>query len=181
MNGFVVPHDPGWSAAFAKEAARIRSAFGTSPIELHHIGSTAIPGILAKPIIDSLGVVHTLADADAKAEALAGLGYEAMGAYGIEGRRYFRRTDASGKRTHHLHVFRAASPHVERHIAFRDYLRAHSHIAAQYSALKAQLTRAETVIAEEYITGKDPFVRAVELDAVAWYRQRLEGDADRPA
>ena len=171
MSAFVVPHDPDWKEAFFTEASEIEVAFGPSPIKRHHIGSTAIPGILAKPIIDLLGEVHDLALADANARALEERGYEIIGAYGIEGRRYLRRTDGSGRRTHHLHIFEVGSPHIERHLAFRDYLTTHADIAADYSSLKAKLTSGDEPSWNGYVGGKDPYVRAVEPRAIEWYRK----------
>ncbi|MEZ5778107.1 MAG: GrpB family protein [Paracoccaceae bacterium] len=126
---------------------------------------------LAKPIVDLLGVVSMLADADAKACALESLGYQVMGANGIEGRRYFRKIDSNGTRTHHLHVFEEGSPHVERHLAFRDYLMAHPKIAKEYSSLKARLTRGDAPTWDAYLDGKDPFVSRVEPQAVDWFRK----------
>ena len=171
MAGFVVPHDPTWKTAFEIEARSISTALGEGTIVLHHIGSTAIAGILAKPIIDLLGEVTDLDSLGMHSTALEALGYEVMGAYGIEGRRYFRKNDASGRRTHHLHVFANGSAHIERHLAFRDYLRSHSDVAADYSNLKASLTSGEAPSWESYMDGKDPFIAMVEKDAVRWYRQ----------
>lgn len=171
MGAFVVPHDPRWKIAFKEEAKAIEQAFENTPIELHHIGSTAIPGILAKPIIDLLGTVSGLCEADAKGHALESLGYEVMGAYGIEGRRYFRKFDGNGIRTHHLHVFEEGSQHAERHLAFRDYLMAHPKVAKEYSALKEDLTRGDAPTWDAYIDGKDPFVSRVEPEAVNWFRK----------
>jgi GrpB-like predicted nucleotidyltransferase (UPF0157 family) len=168
----VVPHDPRWKMAFEDEAKAIRHVFENLPVQVHHIGSTAIPGILAKPIIDLLGMVSTLADADAKARALESLGYEAMGAYGIEGRRYFRKIDSNGTRTHHLHVFEEDSPNVERHLAFRDYLIAHPEVAQEYSSLKERLTRGGAPNWDAYLGGKDPFVSRIEPQAVNWFRKQ---------
>nr|WP_300064820.1 GrpB family protein [uncultured Roseobacter sp.] len=172
MCAFVVPHDPRWKTAFEDQAKAIERALGTTPIQLHHIGSTAIPGILAKPIIDLLGTVHHLDDMDAKAHALESLGYEVMGAYGIDGRRYFRKLDRDGTPTHHLHVFEQGSQHAERHLAFRDYLIAHPEVAKDYSALKERLTKDSAVTWDSYMDGKEPFVNLVEPKAVDWFRKR---------
>ena len=171
MVTFVVPHDPNWKTAFADEAEAIKEAFWITPVQVHHIGSTAIPDILAKPIIDLLGIVSSLADADAKARALENLGYEVMGAYGIEGRRYFRKMDNNGTRTHHFHIFEEGSLHVERHLAFRDYLVAHPNVAKEYSSLKERLTRGDNPSWDEYLDGKDPFINRVEPQAVDWFQK----------
>ncbi len=171
MDAFVVPHDPSWKVAFEDEAKAIQHALGSLSIQLHHIGSTAIPGILAKPIIDLLGTVPSLSDADAKSLALESLGYQVMGAYGIEGRRYFRKFHSDGTRTHHLHVFKEGSQHAERHLAFRDYLIAHPKVAKEYSELKESLTSGDAPTWDAYMDGKDPFVSGVEPQAVNWFRK----------
>jgi GrpB-like predicted nucleotidyltransferase (UPF0157 family) len=171
MANFVVPHDPNWKTAFEGEARLISGPFGEGAITLHHIGSTAIPGILAKPIIDLLGIVSDLDKMDTHSGTMETLGYEVMGAYGIEGRRYFRKNDSLGQRTHHLHVFANGSAHIERHLAFRDYLRSHPDVAADYSNLKASLTNGDAPSWESYMDGKDPFISVVENDALRWYRQ----------
>lgn len=170
MVAFVVPHDPQWKMAFEDEAKAIKHAFANTPVDVHHIGSTAIPGILAKPVIDLLGIVSTLTDADAKASALESLGFEAMGTYGIKGRRYFRKTDNKGIRTRHLHIYEEGSHHVERHFAFRDYLIAHPTVAKEYSSLKERVTQGNTTTWDAYLDGKAPFISRVEMQAVDWYR-----------
>lgn len=164
----VVPHHPGWAADYRAEAGIIRAAISDTLIAVHHIGSTAIPDILAKPIIDMLGVVRSLDAADDATPALVAAGYEAMGAFGIEGRRYFRKHDGAGVRTHHLHVFASGSPHITRHLAFRDYLRAHPERAAAYSGLK----RALAADPASYVERKGPFVQAVQAEALAWAAAR---------
>lgn len=172
MKVFVVPHDPEWKVTFDRESQSIREALGDFPIELHHIGSTSIPGILAKPIIDLLGSVEDLNALDEHNPVMEGLGYQAKGAFGIEGRRYFRKCDASGNRSHHLHVFEQGSRHFERHIAFRDFLRTHPAKAAEYSELKARETAAGNVTSDAYMDAKGPFMVATEKLALDWYRKR---------
>ncbi len=164
----VVPHDPAWAGAFAAEAQAIGEALEGPLIALHHIGSTAIPGILAKPIIDMLAEVRDLADLDQATPALVALGYQAMGEFGIPGRRYYRKEDAAGTRTHHLHAFAQGSPHIVRHLAFRDYLRAHPARAADYDALKQRLAADP----DHYVQRKGPFVLATEAEALAWSADR---------
>ncbi|KZL26009.1 GrpB family protein [Pseudovibrio sp. WM33] len=170
MVDYVVPHDPKWKNDFCHEASLIKEGLGRIDIELHHIGSTSVEGILAKPIIDLLGVVSDVHALDTKSDVFEGLGYEIMGAYGIDGRRYFRKMDGAGKRTHHLHIYETGSPHIERHLAFRDYLIAHPSKAAEYSNLKAMLTSADTVTWDSYLDGKEPFILATEQEALEWFR-----------
>ena len=90
----VVPYDPAWQSEFEAEAKRIARTLGKIVVRLHHIGSTAIPGILAKPIIDFLVEVDDIVELDDKSSAMEELGYEVMGEYGILGRRYFRKNNA---------------------------------------------------------------------------------------
>lgn len=162
----IAAHDPGWAAAFAAEAHALKAAAPESFLALHHIGSTAVPGILAKPIIDILGVVSSLNGLDAVSGHIEALGYQAMGTFGIDGRRYFRKTDGHGRRTHHLHVFEAGSPHIERHLAFRDFLRVHPQKAVEYSDLKTALVESGA----PYQDGKAAFVMKTEAEAIDWYR-----------
>ncbi|MDF7815899.1 GrpB family protein [Hymenobacter sp. YC55] len=131
----LVPYDPRWSQAYAQEALALHHALGDTVLAIHHVGSTAIPGILAKPIIDILCVVVSLAAVDAGVHRLQSLGYLAKGEGGIVGRRYFQKKNQRGVRSHHGHVFRTGST-LERHLAFRDFLLAHPATAARYSAVK---------------------------------------------
>jgi GrpB-like predicted nucleotidyltransferase (UPF0157 family) len=172
----LAPHDPAWAAAFAREAAAVSGALAGLRIELHHIGSTAIPGIVAKPVIDMLGVVTSLEALDDAAEGLVALGYEALGEFGIPGRRYFRKDDARGVRTHQLHAFAAGSPHVRRHLDFRDHLRAVPEDAAAYAALKQELAIRHRGDTRAYTDAKSAFIGAVERRAAA----RREGAGRAP-
>lgn len=169
---FVVAYRPEWRSDFLREAAALRAALVSLEITFHHIGSTSIEGMRAKPIIDLLGEAEDLTAVDASSDIFVALGYEAMGEYGIAGRRYFRKMDGNGVRTHHLHVFATGSPHVERHLAFREYLRAHSETAAAYSDLKARLTARDDASWDSYVEGKAPFIQDVEPKAIAWFKSR---------
>lgn len=171
----VVPHDPAWAQEFKAEAQRLSAALGEIAIAIHHIGSTAIPCIYAKPIIDLLLEVNDLAQLDRQQAAVEQLGYEAMGEYGIPGRRYFRKHNAAGTRTHHLHAFAPGSSHVERHLLFRDYLIAHPQDAQQYSNLKRRLAAQYLTDIESYMDGKDSLIKTLETRSVQWKRQKAEG------
>ena len=168
----VVPHDPNWKRAFEREAGAVRAALGENVAAVHHVGSTAITGILAKPIIDLLIEVIDLEQVDAQSEAMVAIGYEAMGEHGMVGRRYFRKFDGRGTRTHHVHIFQSGSPHVERHVAFRDYLRAHPEAARAYSELKAELISHGPASWNDYADRKDAFVERIEVEALHWHRRR---------
>lgn len=168
MKIIVVPHDPGWAAKFLRESALVKLALGPGVVEIHHIGSTAISTIYAKPIVDMLAVVRTIDEVDGRNEAMAALGYEAMGELGIPGRRYFRKDDASGMREYQVHTFAADSGEIERHLAFRDFIRAHAEPARQYSDLKRRLAEQFPEDIEGYMAGKDAFVKEMQHRALAW-------------
>ncbi len=164
----VVPYDPLWQREFERAAGEVTTALGPNVLAVHHVGSTSIPGIHAKPVIDLLAVVADLAAVDRRTAEMQRLGYEAMGAFGIEGRRYFRRDNPKGRRTHQLHVFAEASPHVRRHLAFRDFMRAHPALADEYGALKQKLAAAHPHDVEAYMDGKDAFIKETDARALEW-------------
>jgi len=168
----VEPHRDSWSRDFEVESAKIRGALGSALNALHHIGSTAIPGIYAKPIIDMIADVSSLEAVDQRLHAMQALGYESMGEYGIPGRRYFRKNDSSGMRTHQIHAFVHQSPHIERDLAFRDYLRAHPDTAQAYSELKRKLVQTCNGDFEAYMDGKESFIKDVKREAVDWAAKR---------
>jgi GrpB-like predicted nucleotidyltransferase (UPF0157 family) len=171
----VVPYDPNWPAEFMAEASTIRSALGETAVAVHHIGSTSIPGIFAKPVIDILLEVEDILRLEADSTRLADLGYQAMGEFGIPGRRYFRKESPIGVRTHHVHAFTAGSPALERHLAFRDYMIAHPAIAQSYSSLKQRLAAAHPDDIESYMDGKDSFIKEHERKAMIWRKEKQEG------
>ncbi len=174
----VVPHNPAWKDAYEIEAARIARALGDLVVAVHHIGSTAIPGIVAKPILDILLEVSNTDRLDDETAALEGLWYEAKGEFGIPGRRYFRKNDAAGIRTHQVHAFQAGSGQVGRHLAFRDYMLAHPADARTYGALKQRLAHEHPDDIEAYMDGKNAYVKEQERKATAWWSARgLSGSA----
>jgi GrpB-like predicted nucleotidyltransferase (UPF0157 family) len=168
MKIVIVPYDPLWVPAFETASGEIAAALQDNLDEIHHIGSTAIPGMPAKPIIDMLAVVADLTALDQNAAEMQSLGYEVMGEFGIAGRRYFRRDNALGQRTHHVHAFPSGSPHIHRHLAFRDFLRAHPALAEQYVAVKRRSAEAHPNDMNADNEGKDSFVKEIEKRALAW-------------
>lgn len=161
----VVSYDPSWPKAFTEESLQISSVLGENIVATHHIGSTAIPDIYAKPVIDLLVEVKDLAKVDEQNLQMASLGYEAMGEFGISGRRYFRKESAERVRTHHAHIFAVGSAQIERHLTFRDYMIAHPKDAQQYSQLKRQLASQYPADIERYIEGKDEFIQEIDRKA----------------
>jgi GrpB-like predicted nucleotidyltransferase (UPF0157 family) len=159
----LAPYDPQWPALFEAEAARIERALVGLPIRLEHIGSTAVPGLAAKPIIDILAGRPPRSAAAAYVAVMRQLGYEHMGAYGIPGRNYFRR---GTPRTHHVHLVSWTSRFWKDHLRFRDALREHPSLMREYETLKYDL--AATLSPEErrvYTDAKGPFIRKVLRDA----------------
>jgi GrpB-like predicted nucleotidyltransferase (UPF0157 family) len=164
----VVPHNPHWRDAFEAEAKHVATALGENVVAIHHIGSTAIPNIYAKPIIDLLVEVRDITEVDGQSSAMESLGYEVMGEYGIPGRRYFRKDSQEGIRTHHIHAFETGSAEVVRHLAFRDYMIAHPVDAQRYSELKRKLAEEHPQSLEGYMDGKDGFIKEMNRRAARW-------------
>ncbi len=163
----VVEPDASWTRQFEEEARLLRSIFGGEIIHVHHIGSTAVPGLKAKPVIDILPVVRDIARVDAFNAQMEGIGYHAMGEFGLVGRRYFRK--GGDNRTHQVHAYDERSHEaIARHIAFRDYLRAHPEVAHEYGELKAALALQHPNDIESYMDGKDAFVLHIERRALLW-------------
>ena len=164
------PHSPAWAEFAKREAARIAAALGDNLIVVHHIGSTSIPGIHAKPIIDLLPEVRSLAELDAAAPRLTALGYRYCGEYGIPGRRYCALDDPlTGQRRYQLHCFAAGSPQIVRHLAFRDYLRAHPEVAREYDAEKHRCRLLHPDDSHAYSEAKSAWIQACLPPALAYH------------
>jgi GrpB-like predicted nucleotidyltransferase (UPF0157 family) len=166
----LVPHDPRWAEAAQREGERFAGALPIGSLDtLHHIGSTAIPGIHAKPILDLLPVVTSHAAIDAATDRLAALGYEAWGEYGLPGRRFFTRESPTG-RVANVHVYERGAPAIARHLAFRDYVRAHRDVARAYETEKLRARALHPGDSYAYTDEKSAFIRRIEADAIAWSR-----------
>ena len=170
MHVRVVAYSEEWVSRFQQEVELLCPIFGDNLVEIYHIGSTSVAGLQAKPIIDIMPVVADIARVDECNAALQALGYEGMGEFGIPGRRYFRK--GGDDRTHQIHAFQLGSPNVERHLAFRDYMRAHPDVAERYGILKAELAQQFPEDIYGYMDGKDAFIKAVEQEALLWHRAR---------
>jgi GrpB-like predicted nucleotidyltransferase (UPF0157 family) len=167
----IVDHDPAWPARAAAELRRIEEALGPVAVRLEHIGSTAVPGLAAKPILDLQLSVDALESRERYVEPLERLGYLFVPAPRSPGQHFFARPPAR-PRTHHLHVCEAGSEHELRHVALRDFLRSHEVEAARYADLKRRLVARHPQDRLAYIEGKDEYVAALEARAVAWARGR---------
>ncbi|WP_161634641.1 GrpB family protein [Microvirga flocculans] len=166
----LVPHDPKWAELFARERAALVQACGGHVSAVHHIGSTAVPGLAAKPIIDILAVLRVPEDGPACIGILGRLGYDFRGANGIDQRFYFTK---GSPRSHHLHMYPSDHSEVERHLRFRDYLRSHPDEAAAYADLKLQLAARFADDPEAYSTAKNEFCARVDQLAAASRHHRV--------
>jgi GrpB-like predicted nucleotidyltransferase (UPF0157 family) len=175
----LAPPDPTWADEFAREARAIRAALPDLPITVHHIGSTAVDGLIAKPVIDILLVVPHLAALDARGDSLVTLGYEPRGEFGVPGRRYFHKTSPLGVRTHQIHSYAEGSDAIHRHLDFRDYLRAHSAAVEAYARLKTQLADRFGADVEGYANAKTAFVLGMEREGALWRLQIQDREAQR--
>ena len=158
----VVTYSPQWPDLFELEAAHIKQALGTNCLIIHHIGSTSVPGLCAKPIIDILPVVKSILDVDSAARAMEDLGYEAKGEYGIAFRRFFQKS--KNIRTHNVHVYEQGDPEIDRYLKFRDWMRSHEDDAQEYANLKMELAEKFPQDIMQYCNGKDPFVASIDAN-----------------
>lgn len=160
----ILGHDPQWRTRFLEEAERIRAACAPAVIAIEHVGSTSVPGLAAKPIIDIMAGVRDLASAGALVPAMEGLGYESVGAHGVEGRLYFRK---GVPRSHHVHMTDMGSAFWKKHLLFRDQLVEHPEIAAEYAALKRALAARFGADRDGYTEAKTDFIERC-LAAAGW-------------
>lgn len=138
MNITVVNYNPNWEKNYINEQQLIRQILKNELVECFHIGSTSVPNLKAKPIIDILLVVNNINKLDNYSFYFENIGYEIMGEFGIIGRRYFRK--GGDNRTHQIHAFQYDNiQEIERHLAFRDYLRQNPKISKEYGELKSKL------------------------------------------
>lgn len=190
----IVPYSPQWPEDFRREKARIRQALAAfESLRVEHIGSTSVPGLAAKPIIDILvGVAgeEMLAASVAPMQA-AGFAYFKKYEDGMPYRRLFVKLHSpEGRPTPtlvdvgddivtgrdllslaNIHLLVYGTPHWHRHIAFRDYLRAHPEVRQAYEDVKKEISRRDFHDTLEYNAAKNDFVKRVEAEALAWYGQ----------
>jgi GrpB-like predicted nucleotidyltransferase (UPF0157 family) len=172
----VVDYDPQWAEAYRTESAAIQHALKDLDVRIHHIGSTSVPGLMAKPVIDILIEATDVAVLDCYDEAMRAIGYIPKGEFGITGRRFYLK--GLYDRTHHIHAFNRGTPDVIRHLAFRDYLIAHPDIAIEYGVLKAEMADMCNNDNDTYCDGKADFVKKQEIKALAWQACQQGGQPD---
>lgn len=155
-----------WKNKYKEESLLIRNILADNCIAIYHIGSTSVEGLAAKPIIDIMAVVRSLEKVDIIAEKFSDIGYEYLGEFGIEGRRYLRK--GGDERTHQIHIFQADDwNNIERHLAFRDFMRTHEKERDEYARIKMELARKFPYDIDGYCDGKEDFVREMEKQALS--------------
>jgi GrpB-like predicted nucleotidyltransferase (UPF0157 family) len=161
-------YDPAWEETAQQQAARLTAAIGKAIITVHHIGSTAIPGIRAKPIIDLIPVVLSHGEFGKYRSVVEGLGYAWWGEYGLPGRRYCTLDDPlTGRRTVQLHCYEQGSSEIVRHLAFRDYLRSRPDLAREYDAEKGRCRDLHPLDSHAYTDCKEAWIRRIEAQALS--------------
>lgn len=165
----LVPYDPAWPELFVTESGRLADAFRRAnlTVEIEHMGSTSVPELPAKPILDILVGYPTGANVPAYVQTLVDAGYEHRGEQGIPGRQFFRK---GNPRSHHVHMAVIGGSFWREHLAFRDALRSQPATRAAYAALKMDLASQFPADREAYIEGKTTFVQEVVRSALAYWR-----------
>jgi GrpB-like predicted nucleotidyltransferase (UPF0157 family) len=163
----VVPHDPEWKKIYESESIFLKSIFKKEIITIHHIGSTVIPNISAKPIIDIIIEVKDINKVDKYNKKMIEQGYIPKGEAGITKRRFFIK-GSEEFRISHVYVFQKGDFEIIRHLKFRDYMIAHPKEAQEYSQLKEHLAREYPEDIDGYIEGKDAFIKSIDKKAKTW-------------
>lgn len=159
-------HSSSWASCFDEVVSEIYKSVSQNNIELHHIGSTSIPGIVAKPIIDILGTVEDISEADSYRTQFESLGFEYKGEYGIDGRRFCILYDESQNLGFiHLHIFQQDHHEVQRHLIFRDYLRKYPEVAQRYNQLKLDVVEKYAKDRERYTNSKADLISEILEEA----------------
>lgn len=153
-------HHAGWARVFAEEAARLADALGDLAVRIQHVGSTAIPGLIAKPILDIVVALPSLDAADAAERLLGAIGYEVIPEDPVPDRLFLVKGTPDARQIH-LSLCDLASACWRSHVLFRDELRAHPEQAAAYAALKRDLAARYPADRAAYTAGKAPFILGV--------------------
>lgn len=165
----LVAHNPRWAEAAKAESDALGAALGPTILVVHHIGSTAIPNIRAKPILDLMPVVTSLGRLDQCRGLFESLGYEWWGEFGLPERRYCTKDDLNTRRRLvQLHCYETGCLEIIRHLAFRDYLRARSDLAREYEQEKLRCQVQHPDNTHSYGTCKSAWIKHIESQALAW-------------
>ena len=157
----IVPADPTWAVAFAEEEARLRASLGQLAVDIQHVGSTSVPGLDAKPVIDIAMAVASFDDIARCRSGLLALGYLDLGDDGRDGGYLFVKESHPEVRTHHLHIVTGDDPQWANYLRFRDRLRKDDGLRDEYGALKRELQDPYACNRRGYTAAKEPFIRRV--------------------
>ena len=157
----VLPYDEHWAHDFLQIREELQAALGELALNIEHVGSTSVRGLSAKPIIDIDVVIKDYSSLDAVISALEGIGYQYEGDLGIAGREAFKYEGKDHLQKHHLYVCPQDSDELKRHIAFRDYLRAHPEAVREYSLIKEEGAKLYPYDIEKYIEYKSPVIEKI--------------------
>ena len=164
----VKDYNPLWINKYEEESLLIKDILADNCIAIYHIGSTSVEGLAAKPIIDIMVAVRSLEKVDDTAGDFSKIGYEYLGEFGMAGRRYLRK--GGDERTHQIHIFQAEDwNNIERHLAFRDYMRTHKKEREEYAKIKIELAQKFPYDIDGYCDGKENFVREIEKLALSQF------------
>ena len=161
MHIVVGPYDAAWEQDFADIKTELQDALGGLALRIEHVGSTAVPGLSAKPIIDVDVVIPDASVLDAAISALRGIGYRHEGDLGVAGREAFAYEGKEHLRKHHLYVCPRDSAELKRHLAFRDHLRTHPEAAREYGRIKEEGAALYPQDIGKYIEHKSPFIEKI--------------------
>ncbi|AWQ81224.1 hypothetical protein CSC33_5774 [Pseudomonas aeruginosa] len=159
LTSTITLYDERWPMRFQAAREQIADAFGAELLAIHHIGSTAVPGLAAKPEIDLLAVVSAHRDEARRDALLGGFGY--VRGSDLSAGHHFHRRDVDGVRTHKIHVCTEGHAQIDRMLRFRDLLRQDPLLRQRYQALKLALEASNTGGIGEYLAGKAPFIDGV--------------------
>ena len=157
-------YDLEWAKDYEKERILLDAIYKPILNNIHHIGSTSIPNLSAKPIIDILIEVSSIERVDPFDPLMVKHGYRPKGEYGMSGRRYFYKGNAEEDHTHHVHIFESGHPDINRHLEFKNHLIAHPEKVKAYSDLKMSLAEKYPNDIEQYCWGKNTFITKIEED-----------------
>ena len=162
-------YNPEWVKKFEGIKAMLEGVFGSQALAIEHVGSTSVPGMKAKPIIDVLVVVKDISLLDTEKSVMKSKGYLVEENYVAPNSLLFRRIDEAGNKLEHIHVCESGAPMEKQFLAMREYLRMFPEEAQSYALLKDELVKKYPNDYESYRADKDPFLKSLEARAYKWF------------